>query len=720
MVTSEELLAKYKQRLERELAFEAQPTGYVTKEYKEFREELLPAKLGWYEKLAKFSGKILKVAPKGDKRDELDKALKTAHLHISPEESYSASLILPVVVLLFGAMMSMIVLNSLFLAAFAIFGGLALIMILQKLPFYLANNWRMRASNQMVLCIFYVVTYMRHTSNLERAIDFASEHLGPPLNMDMKRIIWEFGTGQYDSLQASLDAYLKTWKEHNREFVESFHLIESSLYETSEDRRLGLLDKSLEVMLEETYEKMLHYAQNLKSPITILHMLGIILPILGLVILPLVVSFIQSAEWWHIAAMYNFTLPVVVYFMGKNILSNRPSGYGSQDITELNPELKKYKKMVIKLGKSELRISPLVFALSIGGVLLFLGILPVLLHTINPDFDATLFSMSGYDFKLLDYHLSSATSGPKVGKIIGPFGFGASLLSLGIPLAFALSLAIFYRIRSKNILKIRKDTQKLENEFASALFQLGNRLGDGLPAEIAFQKVSGIVQGSVSARFFQLVTTNIRNLGMGLQEALFNPKVGAVAYFPSPLIHSSMKVLTESVRKGPLIAANAILNVSRYIKEMHKVNERLRDLMAEIISDMKSQISFLTPVIAGIVIGITSMIGTILGALSGNIKGMGELGEGMGGRLTEIAGIFGDGIPTYYFQIVVGTYVVQLVYILTVISTGIEHGSDKLQTEHNLGKNLMNSTLLYCVFALIVMIIFNMIAVTIITRSMAG
>ena len=49
-------------------------------------------------------------------------------------------------------------------------------------------------------------------------------------------------------------------------------------------------------MLEETYEKMLHYAQNLKSPITMLHMLGIILPILGLVILPLVVSFMEAVK----------------------------------------------------------------------------------------------------------------------------------------------------------------------------------------------------------------------------------------------------------------------------------------------------------------------------------------------------------------------------------------------------------------------------------------
>ena len=63
-----------------------------------------------------------------------------------------------------------------------------------------------------------------------------------------------------------------------------------------------------------------------------------------------------------------------------------------------------------------------------------------------------------------------------------------------------------------------------------------------------------------------------------------------------------------------------LLNIARYIKEIHKVNERLKDLMADIISDMKNQIRFLAPVIAGIVVGITSMITFILGRLGKNIS----------------------------------------------------------------------------------------------------
>jgi hypothetical protein len=237
-------------------------------------------------------------------------------------------------------------------------------------------------------------------------------------------------------------------------------------------------------------------------------------------------------------------------------------------------------------------------------------------------------------------------------------------------------------------MKIREKSKKLEDEFASALFQLGNRLGDGIPAEIAFGKVAEVMQDSPSGKFFTLVNMNIRKLGLGIKDAIFDPKVGALRYYPSNIIESSMKVLMQSARKGPKVAAQALLNVSRYIKEIHKVDERLKDLMADIISSMKSQIKFMSPAISGIVIGITSMITTILGALGGQITQLGTEGGG-GAQVAGLTQLFGDGIPTYYFQIVVGLYIVQIVFILTILQNGIENGQDKLNERYLLGqKNL--------------------------------
>ena len=157
----------------------------------------------------------------------------------------------------------------------------------------------------------------------------------------------------------------------------------------------------------------------------------------------------------------------------------------------------------------------------------------------------------------------------------------------------------------------------------------------------------------------------------------------------------------------------------KYYHESHKVNERLKDLLADIVSSMKSQISFMSPVISGIVVGITSMITTILinlGILLGSVQESGAEGAGAGIGGAGLISLFGDGIPTYFFQIVVGIYVVEIIYILTVMSNSIENGADKLAEKYNLGINIIKGTLTYVGIALVIMLIFNMIASTILTK----
>ncbi|RMF55240.1 hypothetical protein D6745_02805 [Candidatus Woesearchaeota archaeon] len=719
------VLQKYKKKLDKELGqeFTIPNKPIVSREYLQFKKEYMPGHLNWYEKACNYCEKVFKIAPDKKKAAELQRYIDVAHLDITPTGAVSFAYLVPLAIAFFGSLIGYMIpaffgQPTLFFVFFSIIVGLVLIAPFSKMPEFLANSWRMKASNQMVLSIFYVVTYMRHTSNIENAIDFAAEHLAPPLALDFKKILWDVETERFESVNESLDYYLETWREWNVEFIEAMHLVEGSLYESSEDRRLGSLDKALSVILDETYEKMLHYAHNLKSPITMLHMMGVILPILGLVILPLVVSFLGNVKWYHIATLYDVVLPIMVFYMGKVILSKRPSGYGDSDVSELNPELKKYKKIIVNFGKQEVLINPINICVLVWLVLFLIGLSPVIMHGMNPRFDVPL----GGGFNLLGYRCPQHNPECDITQQIGPFGIGASILSLFIPLSFGISIGLYFKLKSKNIIKIREKTKKLEDEFASGLFQLGNRLGDGLPVEIAFGKVADIMEGTISGSFFSLVSTNIRKLGMGVKQAIYDKKIGALIYFPSSVIESSMKVLIESAKKGPRVASQALINVARYIKEIHKVNERLKDLMGDIIGSMKAQVSFLSPVISGIVIGITSMITTILGNLSQQLSNItaeaGEAAAGVGGA--GILGLFGDGIPTYFFQIIVGIYVVELSYILTILANGIENGEDKLSQEYALGVNMRKSVLLYAVVSVVVMLIFNLIAGQIMTSIAVG
>ena len=594
---------------------------------------------------------------------------------------------------------------------------------LTKLPFLIANFWRMKSSNQMVLSVFYVVTFMRHTPNLELAIDFAAEHLAPPLSLDFKKIIWDIETGKFDNVSESLDYYLEGWRKWNPEYIESMHLIESSLYENDEGRRNNALSKSLEVILDETFEKMLHYSHDLKGPITTLHMLGIILPILGLVILPLVVAFMPEAEWYHLFSFYNIALPLGVYYLGRDILSTRPTGYGGIDESAMGKTVDGDKISIKFTGHDEgIKITPLFASAGIFLFFITLGFLPLLIHAVNPDFDIALTDIGVLNVedidandlvygKFLDYRIEETDRGPEP---IGPYGLGASILSLGIPLAVGLGIGMYNKFKAGRFVEVREKTKELEQEFASALFQLGNRLGDGIPAEIAFNNVSNVMKGTSSGKFFDLISINIVKLGMGVEEAIFDKDVGALKEFPSTLIESSMQVFIQSSKKGPLLASQALITVAEYIKSMHRVDERLKDLMADIVSNMRSQINFLTPMISGIVVGITSMIAQILGSLGERIGDInaGEAG-GLGGA--GIMDMFGaGGIPTYHFQGIVGLYVVQITFILSIIVNGIENGTDKIGERDQIAKNLLKSTLLYVGIAGTFTLIFSIIAATII------
>ncbi|MEK6974209.1 MAG: hypothetical protein AABW41_03175 [Nanoarchaeota archaeon] len=701
----EDILNKYRDQLKTKIGKtnnnEYMPNRDFSREYITFRKELLGNNISVYERLCNLSEKIIKVDPDKKESPKLKKSIEAAHLNITTTGTSSFATLIGFMIFVFGVVFGVMQyfttksLVTILLPLLIMLFGVVIIKPITRIPNYMASRWRLKASNQMVLCILYVVMYMRHTSNLEHALKFAIDHIQEPLNLDLRKVFFDVENGKYPTLKESLDNYLESWREYNLEFVNSFHLIEGSLYEPNEARRIEILDKSLELILNGTYEKMLHYAQNLKNPITMIHMLGVVLPILGLVILPLVSSFIKqvpvSSKIIFLIILYNIFLPVIVFVLGTNVLSKRPTGYGTS-IVNLKTKGNFYTALIVTL------------------LFIFIGLMPLFLHLISnqADFELGIFG------KFLDYKCGNENCS-------GPYGTGALLFSLFIPLGIAFGLSIYFNSKSKQAIKIMDETKTLEQEFSGSLFQLGNRIGDGVPAEIAIENISDNMKGTATGNFFRIVAQNIRNLGQSVEEAIFNLKNGAILKYQSPLVESSMEVLVESSRKGPQIVARSLISISNYIGQIHSVNERLKDLLSDVMSSMRSQISFLAPVIAAIVVGIASMIVSVIGKLgelveSANLSGNGDIPTGGLDAISGFLSIY-DTIPSFFFQVIIGIYVVEIVYVLTVLANGIENGADKINEQYLLGKNLQMSTLLYFGIALIVILIFNALASLVLTTT---
>jgi len=312
--------------------------------------------------------------------------------------------------------------------------------------------------------------------------------------------------------------------------------------------------------------------------------------------------------------------------------------------------------------------------------------------------------------------LGILTSG---GVLYGPSGALSLILSLFIPLSVAIVFITVYRAKTKELIVERDKYKDVEKEFTSSLFQLGNRIGDGVPAEIAFAKTMESTKGTATEGFFRIVNENIQQLGMSLDRALFDPQRGAVIFYPSEIVATSMRVLVESVKKGLKVAARSLMSISEYVKNIKKINDRLNDLLAEIVSDMKANMTFLAPLLSGIIVGLAGMITGILGSLGTIVEGAGDGAEvgGFGGLLETFD--VTTMLPTYWLQIVVGIYLIQIVFILTSTLVTIKSGRDALQETSEIAKNLRKTMVLYFIVALLAIVTLTLIGAAAL-RGLAG
>ena len=469
----EDIIRKYQKKLNSSISME-DAEGYnpntFSREYQTFRKDSLNTERNLYENACNNLEDVLRIKVNEKDYDKLKESIDIIHLDITPEGAASFASFVSLFIIFIGLFLSSVIwfitkeFSFTILAVFLIFFfvGALLLKPLTSIPDYLANKWRLRAGNQMVLCILYVVMYMRHTSNLEHALKFAADHVGNPLSLDLRKIFWDVETGKYSTIKESLDSYLIKWRNYNLEFVEAFHLIEGSLLEESEDRRVSLLEKSLEVILDGMYERMLHYAHELQNPITILNMLGVVLPVLGLVILPLIGSLVQGSgamKAFVLFLLYNLFLPTFLYLFGTSVLSKRPTGYSEADILKKNPGLRKYAYIVLPIGNREILFHPFWVGFFVFLIIGFIGLIPLFMM------------LSGNDFSLLGIDVVNMISAE--GKscnfgenCFGPFGPGSVLMGLFFPLGLALGIGTYYRLRSKNLIALRNNIKNLERFFS--------------------------------------------------------------------------------------------------------------------------------------------------------------------------------------------------------------------------------------------------------------
>src|SRR3989344_7561765 len=189
----DDILKEYGSKIESRMTiFNSNSQGKTdySQSYMKFKAEMAP-EISRYERLCKSLGNLVRLKVSAADELKVKRELNIAHLDLDPWQPLTLSIVSFLSIFFIGLIISVAIalinggadIEGVFSAFPFLFFFLCIILSLfmfyfmKNYPARLANKWRLKASSQMVPAILYVVVYMRHTSNLERAIAFASEHL---------------------------------------------------------------------------------------------------------------------------------------------------------------------------------------------------------------------------------------------------------------------------------------------------------------------------------------------------------------------------------------------------------------------------------------------------------------------------------------------------------------------------------------------------------------
>jgi len=626
-------------------------------------------------------------------------------------------------------------------------------------PLSAAEDERNLALTYVPEMVGYMIMSMKLVPNLEKAIEFSAKHGRGKVSTDFKRLIWDFQIGVYTSIAEGLDALAYRWGEYSTELKESLMKIRASVMEPSESQRYQVLDKTMLEVLDSVKGKMEDYARSLNQPSIMLFYLGVLLPLILIIILPVGSAFSGTAlaQPLLLVLIYCVGIPAAAFIFAKNVVSKRPPTYEPPQIPNDYPELPKNWGMPLGKGKIDARVVAIGILL-LGTFLSFMissqGFPPKLIMSSSEQEDFMSFQMlradrsleqilqdsmmdkekfgkKVFDFYLVDYYdlkkgsyyiglvnegmsptdaeklalmeLLKFTSSPKndPSKALFWAGFVITLVIVGSFLLYHKN--IYKRKAQLNVIK-------MEDEFKESMYVIASRMGENKPVESALKQAKDFLPNLlVSQRIFGKTVENIELMGLSLENAIFDPIYGSMKNIPSKTLTTAMRLLVDSVSLGVEVASRTLMSLSLQMENMDKVNKSLKDMVSDVTTTMTTMAIFIGPIVLGITVALQRVVMMTLSSIisSPTISNLNsETNQGIGsvvGSQINTESLFQISVETFnslaspvVFFLIIAIYVVEIVIIMIYFTTKIQEDNDLL-FKVNLAKSLPIAVIIFVI-----------------------
>jgi len=471
------------------------------------------------------------------------------------------------------------------------------------------------------------------------------------------------------------------WGEWSEYFKRSLHLIRSSIHEREEASRIITLNRALDVALDGTKDMMNKFANKLHQPTMVIYSIGIMIPLAVVAMLPATGLVGLKITIIQVFFLYDVILPVFIFFYTRKILLSRPATFNPPKIPPDHPSL-------VKINKKR----RLIISCIIGFLIALPGIIFVLLPVLFPN---------GSTNYIINF-------------IIKPDGLNLFFpVTLFIIWGFAAAVTIYCISVYYPYKKVRDNIKHIEKEFSDALYILGKRIAEDKSPEESFMYTAKTMEGSKIGKIFSQTGYNLTAMHTNLRDAMFNQEYGSLKDVHSDRVKAIMRLFVEGIKKSQRAVSISIIRIADHLKGLQEIENKIKDTLYSLTSTLRATVTIFAPLIGGITLSITKLITNILGGLAGKIPTETISDSQAASSIPSVATNFAvQNIRPELFVLVIGIYLLELIFLLIRFTNGIDEGDDKATYMYSLGKTMPVSIFVFSATVILGQILFASIIKT--------
>jgi hypothetical protein len=496
-------------------------------------------------------------------------------------------------------------------------------------------------NEEMLRAILRMTTFISMDTSIEYAFVETSDHLHGTLRLQFKRIKHDITRKQKMTLGDAIEPYIPIWNEVNPVFVKSLRLLQTAALSGPNDRD-KILAETVETLLLNYSTLGKRYAEELATNAQKLITVGILIPIMSLMLLPLLSIFLPDFTKPSILAfIYIIFFPTVTLLMAMSFGSKR------LQVDTIRIE-----------DAQEYRPLPAWLAWTCAGVAVALAI-PTL------------------------WFISTITAGtPEAESIFGLFmGW---LISFGI----IAGVYIYAEIHTYRYKKLWEEVYEIEQDLPHLLQSFSTYLTLNIATENILDEIIddyekfGFEKHPVVRAFKRIrhtLLTSKQSLNQIAQNDL--PKL-----LPSRKVN---QILLQILSFGE-ISQESSSKVAKMVREqtigIYKLDDYLKTMLAETVGLINITTTMLAPLLAAAAVIMSIAI----------VKSLVYIEE----QLTLIASSFGTTvmslnlvdvskvIPPVFLEVIVGLFLVETILVMSFFSTTINVGNDKFKLFQTIASNM--------------------------------